>query len=367
MWELDCEEGWVPKNWCFWTVVLEKTLESPLDYKEIQPVHFKGDLWKDWLFFGRTDAKAETLILWPIHVKSWLIGKNSEAGRDWGQEENGTTEDEMAGWHHWLDAHEFGWNPGVGDWQGGLACCDSWGHKESDTIELLNWAEATDLVWAPQIWTFSTLSCLKWVTWLKGTKTIYTHIETVYSNKIFLFHSLCQHKLTLSGNSCPEGESWSNYCLFLEVSKKKALNDHSVIQLFNSKHQQTIHFPRFSEPLLLLWLWPSVSNSNLWSFTSVQSLSCVRLFATPWTAAHQASLSITNSRSAPKPMSIVSVMPFNHLILCCPLLPLPSVFPSIRMFSNESALCIRWPKYWSFSFNISPSNEHPGLISFRMD
>ena len=100
---------------------------------------------------------------------------------------------------------------------------------------------------------------------------------------------------------------------------------------------------------------------------SVQSLSHVQLFATPWTAAHQASLSITNCRSSPKPMSIESVMPSNHLILCCPLLLLPSIFPSIRVFSNELALRIRWPKYWSFSFNISPSNEHPGLISFRID
>ena len=100
---------------------------------------------------------------------------------------------------------------------------------------------------------------------------------------------------------------------------------------------------------------------------SVQSLSCVRLFATPWTAARQASLSITNSRSSPKPRSIESVMPSDHLILCHPLLLLPSIFPSIRVFSNELALHIRWPKYWSFSFNISPSSEHPGLISFRMD
>ena len=101
--------------------------------------------------------------------------------------------------------------------------------------------------------------------------------------------------------------------------------------------------------------------------SSSQSLSHVRLFVTPWAAAHQASLSITNSQSPPKPMSIESVMPCNHLILCHPLLLLPSIFTSIRVFSNESALCIRWPKYWSFSFNISPSNEHPGLISFRMD
>ena len=102
-------------------------------------------------------------------------------------------------------------------------------------------------------------------------------------------------------------------------------------------------------------------------FSSVQSVSHVRLFATPGNAACQASLSITNSRSLPKPMSIESMMPSNHLILCHPLLLLPSIFPSIRVFSNESALCIRWPKYWSFSFNISPTNEHPGLISFRMD
>ena len=102
-------------------------------------------------------------------------------------------------------------------------------------------------------------------------------------------------------------------------------------------------------------------------FSSVQSLSRVRLFATLWTTVCQASLSITNSQSPPKPMSIESVMPSNHLILCCPLLLPPSIFPSMRVFSNESALCIRWPKYWSFSFNISPSNEHPGLISFRMN
>ena len=104
MWELDCEESWVLKNWCFWTVGLENTLESPLDCKEVQPVHPKGD--QSWLFFGRTDAEAETPILWPPHVKSWLTGKDSDAGRDWGQEKE-TTEDEMAGWHHQLDGHEF--------------------------------------------------------------------------------------------------------------------------------------------------------------------------------------------------------------------------------------------------------------------
>ena len=138
MWELDCEEGWAPKDWCFWTVVLEKTLESPLDCKEIHPVHPKGI--QSWVFIGRTDAEAETPILWLPHAKSWLIGKDSDAGRDWGQEEKGTTEDEMVGWHRCLEGHEFEWILGVGDGQGGLACYDLWGLKESDTTEQLNWS-----------------------------------------------------------------------------------------------------------------------------------------------------------------------------------------------------------------------------------
>ena len=127
------------KNWCSWTMVLEKTLESRLDYKEIQPVHPQGDQF--WVFIGRTDAEAETPILWPPNAKSWLIGKDSDAWRDWGQEEKGTTEDEMAGWHHRLNGHVFGWTPGVGDGQRGLACCNSWGCKESDMTEWLNWTE----------------------------------------------------------------------------------------------------------------------------------------------------------------------------------------------------------------------------------
>ena len=141
MWELDYKESWALRNWYFWTVVLEKTLEGPLDCKEIQPVHPKGD--QSWMFIGRTDAEAETPILQPPHAKSWLIGKDPDAGKDWGQEEKGMTEDEMVGWHHWLDGHGFWWTPGVGDRQGDLACCGSWGRKESDTTEWLNWAEAT--------------------------------------------------------------------------------------------------------------------------------------------------------------------------------------------------------------------------------
>ena len=146
MWELDCEESWTPKNWCFWTAVLEKTLESPLDCKEIQPVHSKGD--QPWDFFGRNDAKAETPVLWPPHVKSWLTGKDSDAGRDWGQEEKGMTEDDMAGWHHWLDGRESEWTLGVGDGQGGLAYCDSWSCRVGhDWVTELNWKATFGLTW----------------------------------------------------------------------------------------------------------------------------------------------------------------------------------------------------------------------------
>ena len=139
MWELDCEESWAPENWSFWTVVLEKTLENLLDCKEIQPVHSKED--QSWMFFVRTDVEAETPILWPSVAKSWLIWKDTDTGKDWGQEEKGTTEGEMVGWHHCLDGHGFGWTLGVGDGQGDLVCCGSWGHKESDMTEWLKWAE----------------------------------------------------------------------------------------------------------------------------------------------------------------------------------------------------------------------------------
>ena len=141
MWELDYKESWVPRIWCFWTVVLEKTLDSPLDCKEIQPVHPKGD--QSWVFIGRTDVEAETPILWPPYAKSWVIGEDPDAGRDWGQEEKGTTEDKMVGWHHGLNGHGSGWTPGAGDGQGGLVCYGSWGRKESDTTERLNWLIGT--------------------------------------------------------------------------------------------------------------------------------------------------------------------------------------------------------------------------------
>ena len=143
MWELDYKQSWAPKNWCFWTVVLKKTLESPLDCREIQPVHSKGD--QPWVFIGRADVEAEAPILWPPDVKRWLIWKDPDAGKDWRREEKGTTEDERVGWHHRLDGRGFGWTPGVGDGQGGLVCCGSWGRKESDTTEQLNWTEKLQL------------------------------------------------------------------------------------------------------------------------------------------------------------------------------------------------------------------------------
>ena len=137
MWELNHKEWWVQKNWCFWTVVLEKTLESPLDSKEIKSVNPKGN--QSWIFIGRTDAETEAPILWSPDEKSWLSWKDPNAGEDWRHGEKGMTEDEMVGWHHQLDGHEFEQAPGVSDGQGSLACWSPWDRKESDTIERLNW------------------------------------------------------------------------------------------------------------------------------------------------------------------------------------------------------------------------------------
>ena len=128
MWEPDHKEGWAPKNWCFWSVVLEKILESPLDCKEIKPVNPKGN--QPCIFIGWTNAEAPTI--WLPDAKSRLIGKDPDVGKDWGQEEKGTTEDEMVGWYHWRDGLDFEWAPGVGNGQGSLACCSPWGHQGSD-------------------------------------------------------------------------------------------------------------------------------------------------------------------------------------------------------------------------------------------
>ena len=144
MWELDFKESWVPKNWCLWSVMLEKTLESPLDIKGIKSLNPKGN--QSWIFIGRTDAKAETPVLWPPDVKNWLIGKDFDDGKDWRLEEKRMTEDEMVGWHHWLHRHEFEQGPGFGDGHASLACYSPWGHKELGTTEWLNWTEVTSFV-----------------------------------------------------------------------------------------------------------------------------------------------------------------------------------------------------------------------------
>ena len=137
MWELDYKESWAPKNWFFWTMVLEKTLESPLDCKKIKPINPQGN--QSWIFITRTTAEAETPILWPSHARNWLIWKDPDAGKDWRQEK-GMTEYEMVRWHHWLHGHEFEQAPGVGDGQESLACCSPWVHKVSDKTERLNWS-----------------------------------------------------------------------------------------------------------------------------------------------------------------------------------------------------------------------------------
>ena len=136
MWELGHKEDWMSKNWCFWTVVLEKTLESPLDCREIKPVNLKGN--QPQIFIGRTDGKAEAVVVWPPDAKSQLIGKDTDAGKDRRQKEKRMTEDEMVGWHHWLNGHEFEQLPEDGEGQGSLACCSSKGRKELDTTERLN-------------------------------------------------------------------------------------------------------------------------------------------------------------------------------------------------------------------------------------
>ena len=183
------KESWAPKNWCLWTVVLEKTLESPLGCKEFQPVHPKGDQY--WVFIGRTDVEAETPIFWPPDAKSWLIWKDPDAGKDWGKEEKGTTEDEMVGWHHRLDGHEFEWTPGVGDGQGGLVCYDSWDCKELDTTERLNWTELLTTTRSLSTATKTQRSQInKYIKLKNNNRVQMTHLAPSYRFKCLEFRSM---------------------------------------------------------------------------------------------------------------------------------------------------------------------------------
>ena len=190
MWELNRKQGWVMKNWCFWTVVLEKTLESPFNSKKIKPVNPNGN--QSWIFIGRTDAEAEAPILWPPDVKSWLTGKDSDAGRDWGQEEKGVTQDEMAGWHHWLNGHESEWTSGTGDGQGGLVCCDSWGRKELDTTEWLNKPKKHESI------SCNTRTTLRWGLWLGERLYLGRGAKCIWKFSSSLFY--CEPKTALKIN-----------------------------------------------------------------------------------------------------------------------------------------------------------------------
>ena len=183
MWELDYKESWASKNWCFWTVVLEKTLESPLDCKEIKPVHPNGN--QSWIFIERTDAEVETPILWPPDARNWLTGKDPDVGKDWRQEEKGMTEDEMVGWQHQLNGHESEQAPGVGDGQGNLVCCSPRGCKESDTTEWLKWTELNQ-----SILTF--YYCWRLLS-VKGSISVSLNLHFVYllCNNICFIHFLC--------------------------------------------------------------------------------------------------------------------------------------------------------------------------------
>ena len=189
MWELDYKESWAPKNWCFWTVVLGKTLESYLDCKEIHPVHPKGD--QSWVFIGRTDAEVETPILWPPDATR-VIWKDPDAGKDWGQGQKGMTEDEMAGWHHRHNRHGFRWTLGVGNGQGGLVCCNWSGRKESDTTELLNWTKQSARYWESSSREYLSLVALRVWTLRSGGHWVRSFQSFLCGCHIFLSHLSAQ-------------------------------------------------------------------------------------------------------------------------------------------------------------------------------
>jgi len=255
MWELDSNESWVPKNWCFWTVVLKKTLESPLDCKEIQPVHPKGD--QSWVFIGRTDVEAETPILWPPDAKSWLNWKHPDAAKDWGQAEKGTTEDEMVGWHHRLNGHEFGWTPGVGDGQPGVL--------RFMGLQRVGHDWATELKWTCFFYDPADVGNL-----ISGSSAFSKSSLNIWK---FTVHILLKPAAAAAAKSL---QSCLTLCDPIDGSPPGSPTP-GILQA------RTLE-------------WVAISFPNAWKWkVKVKSLSCVRLLATPRTAAYQAPLSMVFS------------------------------------------------------------------------
>ena len=234
MWELDYKESWAPKNWCFWTVVLEKTLGSPLDCKEIKSVNPKGN--QSWIFIGRTDDihwRTETPILWPPDAKNWLIGKDPDARKDWRQEEKGMTEHEMVGWHHRLNRWVWA-TLGAGDGQRSLACCSPWGRKESDTTERLNWTELKTLPGSFRFWGKHGAIC-----WVLSkllallVPSFHVRLCDIPSNSVIsLWSSLsggcCDKKPIPCENHCGTGNEWWCPTGFQGLRSRAVPNAHPV-------------------------------------------------------------------------------------------------------------------------------------------
>ena len=284
MWELDYKESWGWKNRCFWTVVLKKTLETPLDCKEIEQVHPKGN--QSWIFIGRADAEAETPILWPPDAKNWLIGKNHDAGKDWRREEKGTTEDEIVGWYHRLDGHEFEQVLGVGDGQGGPTCCSPWGRKESQTW-LRDW---TELNWILK------LGLPRWLSGKESACQCRRRRFHPWVGKIPEGRKWQPDPVFVLGNPGDRGASWAT--VHQSAKSQTWLRDYTTTSWDSVPTQHSISTPH---------LWPLASTSALSDSKNSTILdvlfSCVLscftrapLFATAWTVGRQAPLSLGFSR-----------------------------------------------------------------------